>query len=118
MLLHRRRGSGRGCREHGPAAAPWPERPRRGRWRQGRCKGWGPGPRPRPGSTPRGSCSERRIWPEGTPAGDAGTSRCESAPEMKRPQAEPKRRQRSVSYENNLLTFTDSIISVERVTLS
>lgn len=96
-LLHRRRGSARGCRGHGPAAAPWPERLRRGRWRPGRCTGWGQAPRLRPGQTPRGSCSERQIRPEGTPAGDAKTSHCENVPEMKKPRAEPTKKQHSVN---------------------
>ena len=88
-LLHRRRASVRG---RGPAAAPWPERRRTGRWRPGRRTERGRAPRPRPGRTPRGSCSERRR-PGGTLAGGAGMSHCGNAPEMKKPPAEPEERQ-------------------------
>lgn len=90
-LLHRRRGSVHGRRGHGLAAAPWPEKLRRGQWRPGRRTGWGQEPRRRPGRTPRGSCSERRR-PEGTSVGDAKMSHCGNAPEMKKPPAEPKKR--------------------------
>lgn len=92
MLLHRRRGSVRGCCDHGPAAAPWPEKQRRERWRLGRCTGWGRGLRRRPGRTPLGSCSERQRRLEETSAGDAKMSHCEmllNAPEMRKPPAEP-----------------------------
>lgn len=92
-LLHRRRGSARGRHDHGPAAAPWPEKLRRGRWRPGRCTGWVQGPRPRPGRIPQGSCSERPRRPEGTSAGDAQMSHCGNAPEMKKPPAGPKTKQ-------------------------
>uniref|UniRef100_A0A3B4T1S2 RING-type domain-containing protein n=1 Tax=Seriola dumerili TaxID=41447 RepID=A0A3B4T1S2_SERDU len=93
MLLHRRRGSDRGCCDHGPAAAPWPEKLRRGRWRLGRSTDWGRGLRLTSGRRPRGSCSERLRRPEGTSAGDAEKSHCwtpPNAPEMKKPPAEPK----------------------------
>ena len=89
-LLHRRRGSARGCSDRGPAAAPWPETPWRGRWRLGTCTGSGRGLRQRPGRTPRRSCSERPRRLEGTSAGAAKMSHCANAPEMKKPQAEPK----------------------------
>ena len=95
MLLHRRRASVRGCCDHGPAAAPWPEKLRRGLWRLGRCTDWGRGLRPTSGQRPRGSCSERRRRPEGMSAGDAERSRCgtpPNAPEMKKQRAEPNDR--------------------------
>lgn len=85
MLLHRRRGSARG---YGPAAAPWPEKLRRGQWKQGMCKGWGQGPRQRPAPSPQGNCSER-LTQEETSADAAKISRSGSAPEMKKPLAEP-----------------------------
>lgn len=89
-LLHRWRGSARGCHDYGPAAAPWAEKLRRGRWRLGMCIGWGQGPRP--GPTPRGSCSERLTQLEETSAGAAKISHSGSAPEMKKPQVEPEKK--------------------------
>lgn len=84
MLLHRRTGRDRGCRDHGPAAAPWPEKLRRGRWRPGRCTGWGQGQ-----WLARRNCSEKPRRPEGTSSGDAKMGHCGNAPEMKKPRAEP-----------------------------
>lgn len=91
MLLHRWRESVRDCCDHGPAAAPWPEKLRRGRWRPGRCRGWSQ--RPRSGRTPRGSCSEKPRQQEETSAGDAMPSHCATplnAPEMRKPTAAPE----------------------------
>ena len=86
-------GVSRGCCAHGQAAAPWPEKLRRGRWRRGKCTDSGRGRRRTSGRRLPGSCSGKPRWRLGTSAGDAKTSHCEttrSAPEMKKPLVEPE----------------------------
>lgn len=93
MLLHRQRGSVRGCCGPGPSVAPWPETPRKGPWRPGSCTGWGPGPTRMRGPTPQGSCSERLKRLEGMSAGDAKMNHCGKlliAPEMRTLPTGPK----------------------------
>lgn len=86
MLLHRQRGSGHG---YGPAAAPWAAKLQRGRRRLGRCTGRHPGPMPRPGPTPRGWCNARPTRQEGMSVAAVETSHSGSAPETRKPRAEP-----------------------------